>query len=78
MSFFNDNEEVIVRGFAANEMMEAQEAVKRVKALHKPKIRDWGDELGKVFCGHCYEAYDYYAFEYPCPTIKALDGEDNG
>lgn len=69
MGFFNDNEQVEVRGWVANRMMEAYEAVRRVRELHKPN--DLGD---KIVCDECEGLL--YLTEYPCPTIKALDGEE--
>ena len=55
----------------------AHDAIARVRELHKPrKYRD-GDEL---ICSVCLEySEDFYgevfAPDYPCDTIKALDGE---
>lgn len=47
-----------------------QEAIDRVRKLHKPSTN--GD-----YCTHCeigqVSGYDYA--DYPCDTIKALDGE---
>ena len=51
----------------------------RVRELHKPFI---DEETGKVFCEaeECYSHVEYLErddcdCDYPCPTIKALDGE---
>ena len=48
-------------------------AVAKIRELHKPFTVDpWDDEDGDtpmVICNHC----DFQV--YPCPTIKALDGE---
>jgi hypothetical protein len=41
----------------------AEHAVKRVREIHS-------NENG--FCAECSQ---YFPFEYPCETIKALDGE---
>jgi len=46
-----------------NEGIEAINAVKRVRELHKLYSPE-----GVLFCDYCFESY-------PCPTIKALDGE---
>jgi hypothetical protein len=47
---------------------EMREAIARVRELHKET---------KGYCDICYDYYDYeaYSVQYPCPTIKALDGE---
>lgn len=46
-------------------------AVKRVRELHKP----WND-LGEQWCEHCKSGkQDTEPVKYPCPTIKALDGD---
>lgn len=50
---------------AARQMFES--AVMRVRELHKPYEPPVNS--GKVICQHCP------MFFYPCPTIKALDGE---
>lgn len=49
---------------------EAEEAIERVRELHKPiEIGvDYGDNYGALGCPICNELY-------PCATIKALDGE---
>lgn len=49
------------------------EAVERVRDLHKPFTYVWGGEIRNS--GLCVECEDQ---EYPCDTIKALDGELNG
>ncbi len=45
--------------------LELQDAINRVRELHKPYI--YGNADGSS-CSACDN-------EYPCPTIKALDGE---
>lgn len=52
--------------------VDAHAAVARVRALHH--------ENGYGNCDHCIDAapdedFGWYAAEYPCPTIRALDGE---
>jgi hypothetical protein len=49
---------------------EAEEAIERVRKIHTPF---WLDEPHCSEC-HSYEVDENYAL-YPCPTIKALDGE---
>ena len=46
-----------------------QDAIRRVRKLHK-------SEDGN-FCDHCEygDVFGYDLVPYPCPTIKALDGE---
>lgn len=46
------------------------EAIQRVRELHKPV-----DRLGELACEACFIESDGMTIEYPCPTIKALDGE---
>jgi len=48
------------------------EAIKRVRDIHKPV-----EYHGQVFCAVC--SYDGIpeSLAYPCPTIKALDGEQD-
>jgi len=47
-------------------------ALRAVVELHKPSDPIWSD--GFVVCEICN--YEYHRSEpYPCPTIKALDGE---
>lgn len=53
-------------------MAELEEAIERVKEMH---AKDYDNS-----CLTCIKAYDYEEGlpiyeEYPCPTIKALDGE---
>lgn len=51
--------------------LEMQQAIERVRELHKPD--NWND------CEHCSIIAspdgNEYLSRYPCPTIKALDGE---
>lgn len=47
----------------------AEEAIQRVRELHK--------QIGD-YCGYCADIGSYCnpkEFEFPCQTIKALDGE---
>lgn len=54
------------------------ESVQRVRELHKP-VKSWKgiDHTEIVGCYECEETGSgrEYWVEYPCPTIKALDGE---
>lgn len=47
-----------------------QEAIQRVRDLHKPFVSIYGD--GFTYCEACCN--NYYSILYPCDTIKALDG----
>ena len=59
-------------------MMEYKPAIARVRELHKP-VKSWKgiDHTEIVGCYECEETGSgrEYWVEYPCPTIKALDGE---
>lgn len=44
------------------------QAIKRVRELHKPVENEIG-----TYCYECIDNPD--SWRYPCPTIKALDGE---
>lgn len=48
------------------------EAIERVRKLHKPVAG-----IGITECAVCVDDRMYWveSVEYPCPTIKALDGE---
>jgi hypothetical protein len=48
--------------------------IARVRELHKQVARFDTSKQGYT-CQECYASYPYYEYEYPCPTIKALDGE---
>ena len=53
-----------------NRSFHLEEAIERAHELHKEVPGPSDDTM----CSHCYvDEYRYY--EYPCPTIKALDGE---
>lgn len=55
-----------------------REATKRVRELHKPvKSYKGTDHTEIVGCYECEETGSgrEYWVEYPCPTIKALDGD---
>lgn len=53
-------------------------AIKRVRELHKPvksyKGKDHTEIVGCYECEETGSGREYWV-EYPCPTIKALDGE---
>ena len=49
------------------ELTALQEAIQRVRELH------YKDEYG--FCSECYWQSDCLIEEYPCRTLKALEGE---
>lgn len=56
------------------ELNKAREAIERVRQLHQPiENGEW-----EPHCSHCREGVGYVDFvDYPCPTIKALDGDTN-
>lgn len=64
----------------AEELVNAWEAVQRVVAFHKPINGPYDD----VACEVCTEYANIYASEdgepiyiqYPCPTIRVLDGQE--
>ena len=58
--------------FFQAEMNKAQEAIQRVRELHKEFAGNISGEL--ELCDICHDA-NGEALNYPCPTIKALDGE---
>ena len=47
--------------------------IQNVRDLHK-KIPARNSDL-EYTCEECYAFYSYYEYEYPCLTIKVLDGE---
>lgn len=51
---------------------EAEQAIERVRELHKPVAG-----IGITECAVCVDDRMHWteSVEYPCPTIKALDGE---
>ena len=54
------------------ELAEALEDIQRVRELHKPFAGNIEGEL--EICDVCYDSFGN-PVNYPCPTIKALDGE---
>lgn len=59
----------------ARTIADQQEAIERVRELHKPV--EASTERGmRQICQECWDiAGERLAAVYPCPTIKALDGE---
>lgn len=54
----------------------AEQAIQRVRKLHK-RDEEW-HQNGRDLCSECRAADEFgrvVQAEYPCPTIKALDGE---
>jgi len=56
-------------------------AIERVRELHKLRIEVNENGFSNDTCNGCYDE-DYstgeqFHHDYPCPTIKALDGLDN-
>jgi hypothetical protein len=59
----------------AEQFIDMSKAIKRVRDLHIPRTA-YDGSLVCVACESFYE--DSGAVDYPCPTIKALDGEQDG
>lgn len=57
-------------GEARSELAEARAAVERVRELHQPEHSTYGE-----VCKVCFDAREEQ-YEWPCPTILALDGSD--
>jgi hypothetical protein len=69
---------VVVQGAKVARATEAELAVARVRELHKQVTQD-NAACGDIDCCGEYEESEECAdcqCEYPCPTIKALDGDD--
>ena len=49
-------------------------AIQRVRELHREVP---GRSHKETTCEECYGDYTYYEYTYPCPTIKALDGDSH-
>lgn len=50
-----------------------EDAIERVRELHKPYELTYAEE---TVCDVCYDQFGSFGanLAYPCPTIKALDG----
>ena len=64
-----------------SEMLTAIDAVKRVRELHKPMKETNKNGFVNIFCEGCPDdnvnwGTTFYA-HYPCPTIKALNGDQS-
>jgi len=60
------------------EAIEYREAIQRVRDLHKPIATQYSTGQKYTGCAVCGdEGWDesFYPHEYPCDTIKALDGD---
>ncbi len=58
------------------EIDQLRAAIDRVRALHERETRT--SRFGSIvwhLCPHCRDD-DGYLLEHPCPTLRALDGED--
>ena len=69
MKLWNDEDTVVVTE-AGVLLRKASEAIKRVRELHKPSQVGYETKTVCLACEVQCEPVDY-----PCPTIKALDGE---
>jgi hypothetical protein len=58
---------------------ELQQAIERVRELHKLRIEVNQNGFSNDTCNGCYDedssTGEQFHHDYPCPTIKALDGE---
>jgi hypothetical protein len=63
---------IMPRGFFDDVVVANMNAIQRVRDLHQPVKSNlkFPDE-----CGHCWDKYG--AVWWPCPTIRALDGEQD-
>jgi hypothetical protein len=59
----------VLMNSALNDRFALEEAIERVRDVHRTIKQAEG-----LFCFHCETPYGHL-FPYPCPTIKALDGE---
>jgi hypothetical protein len=58
--------------YALEEINSLKASIQRVRELHKPKEL-YNPVKGWQICSSCFNDLEPYL--YPCPTIKALDGE---
>jgi hypothetical protein len=60
----------------ANQLFKLQEAIERVRELHRPL--DMNLDGRHLVCKGCTNEIweDEKYVEYPCPTIKALEGKE--
>lgn len=54
-----------------DENMKLRAAIDRVRALHAPI-----EIASKKFCDECNNETEYWVVPHPCPTLRAIDGED--
>ncbi len=72
--------EAVVKAFhyepydMAEEIVRLRAAIERVRALHAPVSKKIGCGT-LVLCASCLDE-DNDPREHPCPTLRALDGED--
>jgi hypothetical protein len=56
------------------ELQTARDAIQRVRELHE---RYDEIQFGTTICGGCSDIDHGIFMDYPCPTIKELNGESN-
>ena len=73
----NENELIVALRNNAPEIIAALEAVERVRELHVPvdECPEWGHVATPHNCPNLLTICESDAEEWPCPTIRALDGE---
>ena len=59
----------------AKRVVDAVNAIARIRELHKPKELSNGYSPFYV-CSHCQPDEESWHVDYPCPTIRALGGDD--
>jgi hypothetical protein len=73
----NENELIVTLRNNAPEIIAALEAVERVRELHVPvdECPEWGHVATPHNCPNLLTICESDAEEWPCPTIRALDGK---
>ena len=68
--------------FEMKPLLEAREAIQRVRELHKLRVEINENGFANDTCNGCFDedssTGEHFHHPYPCPTIKALDGEQYG
>ena len=66
-------------GMSFDKELELMQAIERVRELHKPIDETNENGFVNTVCSGCYDedasTGEKFHDLYPCPTIKALDGE---
>ena len=62
-------------GWDCYELHSMAKALRAVVELHKPSEFKKDARLDEFICAGCNTEDDYYAYNYPCPTIQAIEKE---